>query len=62
MTVFVIDLYELNIRELLEVEHERTGDVIERSIRLAATCEINMRHAVGKLKLAVACETVEDER
>ena len=32
MTVFIIDLYELNIGELLEVKHERTGNVIERAI------------------------------
>ena len=60
MTVFIIDLYELNIGELLEVKHERTGDVIERAVRLAVARKINVRHTISKLELAIACETIED--
>ena len=58
VAVFIVDLDELDIRELLEVERERTRDVIERAIGLANSSEVDVRHAVSKLELAIACETI----
>ena len=44
----IVDLDELNIRELFEVKRERTRDVIKRAIGLTIAREVNMRYAIGK--------------
>ena len=51
----------MNIGELLEVERERARDVVERAVGLTVAREVDMRHTIGKLKLAVAREAVKDE-
>jgi hypothetical protein len=51
----------LNFRELLEVEHQRERDGVERAIRLTTAREVHMRDAIGKSKFAIAIETIEDE-
>ncbi len=59
--MFIVDLDELNIGELLEVYHERARNGVQRPIGLAMTCEIDMRDAIGILKPAVACESIEHQ-
>ena len=51
----------MNFRELLEVLHERNGDVVQRAVRLALACEIDVRDAVGILNFAISCEAVQKE-
>jgi len=58
----IVDLYELHFGELFEVLHERLRDGVQRAVRLAIAFEIHMRDAVGVFDLAVAVETVQDER
>lgn len=52
----------MNFGELLEIEHQRERDGVERAVRLAATRKVNMHNTISKSDLAVACETVEHER
>ena len=59
--MFIINLNELNFRELFEVLHQRARDGIERAIRLTITTEIHVRHAIGKCQFGVACETIEHQ-
>lgn len=47
---------------MLEVFHERARDVIERAIRLALPCQINLRHTIGKGQFAVTGEAIEHQR
>jgi len=47
---------------LLEVECEWASNVVERTIGLANSSEVDVRHAIGKLELAISCETIEDKR
>jgi len=60
MTKLIIDLDELNLRELFETRRERARDVIQRAVRQAIPCQINMHATVGKLNFAIACETIID--
>jgi hypothetical protein len=48
----------LHFGELLEVLHERYGDVIQRAVRLALTREVDVGDAVGIFDFAVAGEAV----
>ena len=57
----IVDLDELNVRELLEVEHKQARNVIQRAVRLADAIEIHVRDAIGKLKFLISCESVEDQ-
>lgn len=57
----VVDLDELNVRELLEVDGQRAGDGVERAVGLTGAGQIDVRHAVGKFEPAVACKAVEDQ-
>ena len=56
----IVDLYELNVRELLEVQHERACDGIQRAIRLAGSFQIYMRNTIGKFKFAVSSKAIEN--
>ncbi len=46
---------------MFEVERERTCDVVKRAVGLTVAHQIDMRHTVGVLELAVACKAIEDE-
>lgn len=61
MAELIINLDELNLRELFDVRHKRTCDVIKRAIRLTIPCKINMHASIRKDKSAVACKAVEYE-
>ena len=52
----------MNFRELLEIEHKRERDGIERTVRLATAREIDMRDTIGKDKFAITVETIEHKR
>jgi len=54
----VVNLDELNLRELLEVLYQRLGNGVKRAVRLAITNEVNMRNTIGKGKLAITCKPV----
>lgn len=58
--MLIVDLDEFNLRELLEIRHQRARDRIKRPIRLAAPCQINMHNAIRKFNFAIACKTVVD--
>jgi hypothetical protein len=59
--VFVVDFDKLHFRELFEVFHERTRDVIERAVRLTFARQVNVRYTIGKSQFAVAGETIEHQ-
>ncbi len=61
MTMFIVDFDKLHFRELLEILHEWTRDVIERAVRLALPHQINLRHAVSKGEFAITGETIEHQ-
>ena len=56
--MFIINLDILNIRELLEVYHERARNRVQRPIGLARTCQIDMGDTIGRHQPAVACESI----
>jgi hypothetical protein len=58
----IIDLDKLNFRELFEIRHQRTGDRIQRSVRLTLTGKIYVHNAIGICYFTVACETIENKR
>ena len=57
--MFIVNLDELNFRELFEIFHERARDGIKRAIRLTIAHKIDMRDTIGKHKFAVTVETVQ---
>jgi len=57
----VIYLYELNIRELFEIQSQRARNRVKGAVRLTGTFQINVRNAVSKFKFAVACKAVQDQ-
>ena len=59
MSELVINLDELNLRELFEIRHQRTCDGVKRPIRLTIPCQINMHASIRKDKPAVACKAIE---
>ena len=56
----VIDLDELNLRELSEARHERVRDVIQRSVRSAIPCEVHMHSTIQEFHFTVSCKTIRD--
>ena len=61
MVELVINLDELNLRELFEICHQWARDGVKRSIRLAIPCEINVRASIREDKPAIACKPVENK-
>jgi hypothetical protein len=61
MAELIINLDELDLRELFEICHQRTRDGVKRSIRLAIPCEINIRASIRKDKPAIASKAVENK-
>jgi len=59
--MFIVNFDELNFGELLEVEHQRERDGVERAIRLTTAYKIHVRDAVGKCEFAIAIETIKHE-
>ena len=58
----IINLDELNLGELLEVEHQRARDVVKCAIGLTIPCEINIDTTVCKFHFTVTCKAVIDNR
>jgi len=56
----IVDLDESHLRELFEIDHQRTRDGIKRTIRLATASQINVHAIVHELHFAVARKTVVD--
>jgi len=61
MAELIINLDELNLRELFEICHQRTRDGVKRPIRLAIPCEINVRASIRKDKPGIASKAVENK-
>jgi len=61
MAELVINLDELNLRELFDIRHQRTRDGVKCAIRLAIPREVNVYSSVRKGKSAIACKAVEYE-
>jgi len=61
MAELVINLDELNLRELFDIRHQRTRDGVKCAIRLAIPREVNVQSSVRKDKSAIACKAVEYE-
>lgn len=57
----VVDLDELNVRELFEIDGQRAGNGVECAVGLTGTGQVDVRHAVGKFEPVIACKAVEDE-
>ena len=57
--MFIIDLDEINIRELFEVCHERARDRVKCSVRLAAAGEVNVSDAICILEPGIASEAIQ---
>ena len=52
----------MHFGELLEIFHQRTRDVVERAVRLAATRQVDMCNTISKGKSAVTREAIQNER
>lgn len=61
LAVFVKDLDELHLRELLEVFDKRLGDIVQRAVRLTGAGEIDLGDAIGEHDTLVAGKAVEHE-
>ena len=58
MSIFIVNLHELNIRELLEVQRDQISDVEISAVGRACPFEEDVRDAVTDFQPAVACESV----
>ncbi len=56
--MFIVDLHELHIRELLDRGDQRLRDVVLGAIGLADALQIDMQDAVGQVDAAVTHKTV----
>jgi len=61
MAELIVNLDELDLRELFEICHQRARDCVERSIRLAIPCEINIRASIPKDKPVIASKAIKDK-
>jgi hypothetical protein len=52
----------LHFGELLEIFHQRTRDVVEGAVGLAAACQVDVCNAISKGQSAITREAVQDER
>jgi hypothetical protein len=59
--MFVVDFDKVNIRELLQVCHKWAGDAVKRSVRLAASREVNMCDSIGILQPGIAGEAIQHQ-
>jgi len=57
--MFIIDLDELNLRELFEILSERLRDGIKCTVRLAIACEIHLGNTICNDKFAVTRKTIQ---
>lgn len=62
ITKLIIDLDELDLRELFKIQHKRTCDVIQCAVRLAAACEIHVGNAVDDFRSVIARKTIANDR
>lgn len=58
----IVDLDELDLGELLEIQHQRAGDRVQRPIRLAIPGQVKVHTAIRKLHFAIAGKTIIDHR
>lgn len=58
----IVNLDELNFRELFEVRHDRLRDSVQRPVRLATACKINMYNAICIFEFAVTGKAIEHKR
>lgn len=56
----IVDLDELDLRELFEIGHQGTGNRVERPVRLALPGEINIHAAVQELDFAIPRKAIID--
>jgi hypothetical protein len=61
MPELIIDLNKLDLRELLEAQHQWARDVVQRSVRLAIPGEGYIYPAVTELYFFIACKTIPDQ-
>ena len=61
MAELVINLDELNLRELFEIRHQRTCDGVKSAIRLTIPFKINVDTAIRKDKSTIAGKAVKYE-
>lgn len=60
--MLVVNFDELHFGELLEVLHERNGNVVQRAVRLALAREVRVDDAICIFHFAVTGEAVRYER
>lgn len=60
MSIFIIDLHELNIIELFEIQCKQISNVEVLALRGAHAFEIDVRNTVVYFQFAVACKAVVD--
>ena len=56
----IIDLDELDPRELFEGCNQRASNVVQRTIRLTAPCKVHIGHAISELHFSIAGKTIID--
>jgi hypothetical protein len=59
MAKLIINLDILNLRELFNIRHQRTSDVIERPIGLTVSLKINLDASIYQDQSAIPGKTVE---
>lgn len=60
MTSLIVNLDELKLAELFQVGHQRLRDRIERAVRLAVPCQIDMHPTIRKNHVLIAGKAVVD--
>ena len=58
----IVNLDELNFRELFEIRHDRLRDGVQRPIRLATAREIDMYNAICVFEFAITRKAIEHKR
>lgn len=62
MAKLIIDLDELNFGNLFKAGYERTGNVIQSTVRLAIPRQINIHTAIGGLNFTITGKSIGDHR
>ena len=60
MPELVVNLDELNLRELFDICHQGTSDIIKRAVRLTIPGQIHMNSSIGKDEPVIPGKAIQD--
>lgn len=60
LSVLVVDLHRLNLRELLEIQPNQIGDIKVLAFRSTHAGQVDVGNAIRDFQAAIACKSVID--